>query len=92
MFFFVNFALFFKTIDGLLRRGKLDSLRYFLKEAAYKYTVGMGVYVHKPSKSILEFLDWPVLTSFFRLDMFKPLSKHVRSLFKSDKMRQDKYQ
>jgi phytoene desaturase len=68
--------------------GSTPHLRYFLKEAAYKYKVGMGVYVHKPSKSILEFLDWRVLTSFFRLDMFKPLSKHVRSLFENDKLRQ----
>lgn len=68
--------------------GSTANLRQFLKEAAYKYEVGMGVYVRKPSQSILEFLDWRVLSSFFRLDMFKPMSKHVRELFKSEKLRQ----
>lgn len=68
--------------------GCLPNLRHFLKEAAYKYEVGMGVYVRKPSNSIWEFMDRRVLASFFRLDMFKPMSKHVRGLFKSEKLRQ----
>lgn len=75
-------ALFEQTEPGSTR-----NLRKFLKEAAYKYKVGMGVFVQKPSKSILEFADWRVLSSIFRIDMFKPMSKHVRSLFKSEKLR-----
>jgi phytoene desaturase len=67
--------------------GSTTNLRHFLKEAAYKYKVGMGVFVRKPSKSILEFVDWRVATSFFRLDMFKPMSRHVRSLFKDERLR-----
>jgi phytoene desaturase len=68
--------------------GSTSNLRHFLKEAAYKYKVGMGVYVRKPSKSVLEFINWEVMSSFLRLDMFKPMSKHVRELFKHDKLRQ----
>jgi phytoene desaturase len=68
--------------------GSAVKLRQFLKEAAYKYEVGMGVYVKKPSLSILEFLDWRVLTSFFRLDMFQSMSTHLKRFFKSKKLHQ----
>ena len=70
-----------------LEPGSTPALRHFLREAAYKYEVGMGVYVRKPSNSIWEFIDWRVISSFFRLDMFKPMSKHVQQLFKADKLR-----
>ncbi len=67
--------------------GSTANLRHFLAEAAYKYEVGMGDFVKRPSKSIMEFADLRVLSSLFRLDMFKPMSKHVRSLFKNEKIR-----
>ena len=70
-----------------LEPGSVPNLRHFLKEAAYKYKVGMGVYVRKPSLHVWEFLTWEVISSFFCLDMFKSLSKHVRQLFKSEKLR-----
>ncbi|MBL7825987.1 MAG: phytoene desaturase [Saprospiraceae bacterium] len=73
----------FESIEA----GSSMNLRKFLKEAAYKYQVGMGVFVRKPSKSIMEFVDWRVISSLFRLDMFKPMSKHVRSLFKDERLR-----
>lgn len=77
-------------LESLFERtepGSTPNLRHFLTEAAYKYKVGMGIYVRKPSNSIWEFITWEVISSFFRLDMFKPMSKHVRGLFKSEKLR-----
>ncbi|MCB0545814.1 MAG: FAD-dependent oxidoreductase, partial [Saprospiraceae bacterium] len=66
--------------------GSAVQLRKFLHEAAYKYEVGMNEFVHKPSDSIREFADWRILTSMFRLQMFTSMSKHVRSLFKNEKL------
>jgi phytoene desaturase len=66
--------------------GSTAALRRFLSEAAYKYQVGMGEFVRKPSQSILEFADWRVVSSLFRLQMFTPMSKHVRQLFKNEKL------
>lgn len=68
--------------------GSAANLRKFLKEAAYKYRVGMSEFVHKPSDSMLEFADWRILASMFRLQMFTSLSKHVRSLFRHEKLLQ----
>ncbi|HRI62202.1 MAG TPA: phytoene desaturase family protein, partial [Saprospiraceae bacterium] len=66
--------------------GSSVNLRKFLKEAAYKYKVGMNEFVHKPSDSIMEFADWRIAASMFRLQMFTSMSKHVRSLFRNEKL------
>ncbi|MDX1912413.1 MAG: FAD-dependent oxidoreductase, partial [Saprospiraceae bacterium] len=42
--------------------GSAVRLRRFLSEAAYKYRVGMGEFVHKPSHNLLEFADLRVLS------------------------------
>ena len=68
--------------------GSTPNLRKFLHEAAYKYRVGMKEFVHKPSHSLLEFADWRIVNSLFRLQMFRSLSGHVRSLFKNEKLLQ----
>jgi phytoene desaturase len=66
--------------------GSSVKLRQFLAEAKYKYEVGMGEFVRKPSLSILEFADRRILASMFRLQMFSSLSAHVRSLFTNRKL------
>jgi len=66
--------------------GSAANLRKFLAEAEYKYRVGMGEFVHKPSHSIWEFADWRVLSSLVRLQMFTPMSRHVSKLFKHEKL------
>lgn len=66
--------------------GSSPNLRKFLAEAKYKYEVGMQEFVQKPSHSILEFADWRIATSLFRLQMFTSMSKHVRGLFKQEKL------
>lgn len=67
--------------------GSSKNLELFLKEAAYKYEVGMNEFVHKPSLSIFEFADIRVLKSIFRLQMLSSMSTHVRKLFKNEKLR-----
>jgi phytoene desaturase len=66
--------------------GSTANLRKFLDEAAYKYRVGMRDFVHKPSHSVLEFADWRIASSVFRLQMFTSMAKHVRQLFKNEKL------
>jgi phytoene desaturase len=67
-------------------QGSSVNLRRFLKEGKYKYDVGMGEFVVKPSHSIFEFMDWRVMKSFFQLQMFTDMSTYVRKLFKNEKL------
>ncbi|HZZ76169.1 MAG TPA: FAD-dependent oxidoreductase, partial [Puia sp.] len=46
------FALF-ESIE----KGSADALKMFLKEAAYKYRIGMNKLVYKPGRSFREFAD-----------------------------------
>lgn len=57
---------------------KLDA---FLKEAEYKYRVGMDEFVWKPSHSITEFFDLRIMKSSLKLQMFSSISKQIRKLF-----------
>jgi phytoene desaturase len=75
-----------ETMFERLEPGSTANLRRFLSEARYKYEVGMQEFVHKPSHSILEFADWRIVASLFRLQMFTPLSAHVRRLFTNEKL------
>jgi phytoene desaturase len=67
--------------------GSGKNLDLFLKEAAYKYKVGMNEFVHKPGLSIMEFADIRVFKSVFRLQMLSSMSDHVKKLFKNEKLR-----
>ena len=66
--------------------GSSKNLKKFLKEAQYKYEVGIKEFVQKPGHSILEFADIRVFKSLFRLQMFTSMSKHVRKLFKNKQL------
>jgi phytoene desaturase len=66
--------------------GSSANLKKFLAEAEYKYRVGMSEFVHKPSLSILEFADWRIVASLFRLQMFSSISNSVRKLFKNEQL------
>ena len=60
----------------------------FLKEAAYKYEVGINKLVHKPGQSLLEFADWELVKGVLRLDVFKSMKSHVARHFKNPKLRE----
>ncbi|WP_419802673.1 phytoene desaturase family protein [Mucilaginibacter sp.] len=66
--------------------GSSEKLREFLKQAAYKYKVGMGEYVFRPSHSITEFIDFRLIKESFRIQMLTSMSKHVREYFKNPKL------
>ncbi len=69
-----------------IEKGAASKLRSFLKEAEYKYKVGMHDFVFKPSLSFTEFLDIRLISSTFRLNMFQSISAHIRKHFKNPKL------
>ncbi len=75
-----------KELFESLEPGSSTKLIKFLDSAKYKYEVGLGEYVHKPSLSILEFVDIRILKSFMGLNMFSSISKEIRSLFSNPKL------
>jgi phytoene desaturase len=66
--------------------GGAAKLKEFLKQAEYKYKVGMGDYVFRPSHSITEFIDLRFITESFRIQMLNSLSKHVRKYFSNPEL------
>jgi len=66
--------------------GSSLQLNKFLQEAAYKYEVGINKLVHKPGKSISEFLDMDLAKGLLRLDVFTSMKKHVRKFFQHPKL------
>lgn len=64
-----------------VENGSAQQLRKFLKEAAYKYEVGMRDLVYKPGRSIFEYMDMRVIRGVFRLQLFRSFSSHVRKYF-----------
>lgn len=71
-----------------LEPGSTPKLREFLRQAEYKYRVGIGEFVWKPSTSITEFFDIRLVSKAFSLDLFASFGKHIRKFFKNDKLLQ----
>jgi len=69
-----------------LEKGSALKLKKFLEDAKVKYEVGMNEFVHKPSLSVLEFLNIKILTQGLKLDLFKSFSKYIRNNFKNPKL------
>lgn len=61
-------------------------LRAFLKQAAYKYEVGINKLVYKPGRSLTEFTSLKLLIDVVRMDVFQSMSKHVRKFFTHPKL------
>ena len=66
--------------------GSSKNLHKFLKQAKYKYEVGINDLVYKPGRSLLEFADLRVLKGLFKLDLLQPISKHIRKLFRNKRI------
>jgi len=67
-------------------KGSSIKLKEFLKDAEYKYNVSMSDFVHKPSLSILEFIDFRILNAALRMNLFKSISKYIHKHFKNPKL------
>ncbi len=77
-----------KELFNSLEPGSGEKLDHFIKEAAYKYEVGINKLVHKPGQSITEFLDADLIAGIFKLDVFNSIKSHVGKLFTHPKLRQ----
>jgi phytoene desaturase len=72
----------FESIEA----GSSTKLRRFLAQAEYKYKVGMGEYVFRPSHTITEFIDLNLIRKSFSMQLLTSMSKHVRRYFKNPKL------
>jgi phytoene desaturase len=66
--------------------GSSRGLQDFLTQAEYKYKVGMGEYVFKPSHSIAEYIDFKLVKKSLGIQLLTSMSKHVRQYFKNPKL------
>jgi len=71
-----------------LEPGSAARLKTFLKEAEYKYGVGMRDLVYQPGLSVWEFMDWRLLKSLFGMGVFQSFSAHARKYFKHPQLLQ----
>jgi phytoene desaturase len=70
-----------------LEKGAATQLDAFMKEAAYKYDVGINKLVHKPGRSLAEFLDMDLAKGILKLDVFTSMKKHISKYFKHPQLR-----
>lgn len=71
-----------------IEKGSGKKLDQFLKNAEYKYRISMTDLVFKPCHSLFEFVRWHIIKEVLKTNLFSPLAKEVRGLFKSEKLRQ----
>ncbi|RYE89461.1 MAG: FAD-dependent oxidoreductase, partial [Cytophagaceae bacterium] len=69
-----------------LEPGSAARLDEFLTQAQYKYEVGINKFVHLPSRSITEFIDWDIVKGAVRLDLLQSMAKHARKFFSHPKL------
>jgi len=69
-----------------IETGAADKLTAFMREANYKYDVGVKKLIYKPGLSLLELINKDTISGVFRLQIFSSFSKHVRSYFKNEKL------
>ena len=63
-------------------KGAAKKLREFLRQAAYKYEVGVNDLVYRPSLQLTEFIDIRIVKGLFQLDLLQSFRSHVRKFFK----------
>ncbi len=77
-----------KQLFESIEPGSSMRLDAFLKQASYKYDVGMNKFVWKPSRSITEFVSLKLLYDLGRMDVLQSFSEHIRKFFTDPKLLQ----
>ena len=77
-----------KKLFESIEKGSGEKLDAFLKEAEFKYDVGINKLVHKPGLSVTEFLSWDLAKGVFKLDVFTSIKKHISKHFKDPRLQQ----
>jgi phytoene desaturase len=70
-----------KALFDSIEPGSGAQLSEFLRQAAYKYDVGIQNFVWKPSRSVSEFMSIKLLYDVARLDVFQSFASHARKFF-----------
>lgn len=70
-----------KALFEKIEKGSGERLEEFLKEAEYKYGVGIKKLVYKPGRSVSEFFDPDFAKGIIKLDVFTSMKKHVNKYF-----------
>ena len=86
---FVDIPSDMPSLENLFESIELGAglkLREFLKQAEYKYRVGMQDYVYRPSHSITEFIDLRLIREAFKIQILKSQRSHVRKFFQNPKL------
>jgi phytoene desaturase len=68
-----------REIFESLEPGSGKKLDIFIKEAEYKYEVGINDLVYKPSRSVFEFMNPALLAGIIRMDVFKSFQSHIEN-------------
>jgi phytoene desaturase len=74
------------TLFESIEKGSAEKLKQFLKEAEYKYQIGMNDLVYKPGLSLMEFMNVRFFKGIFKLDVFKSIASHIRKSFTNPKL------
>ncbi len=74
------------TLFESIEKGSAVQLQKFMKQAAYKYSVGMNNMVYLPGHSVSEYLSLGLIRDAFKLQLFSSFSKHIRSFFKNPRL------
>lgn len=69
-----------------IEKGSSKNLQKFLKEAEFKYNVGMKELVYKPAYSWFEFASLEVLSGVLKSNVFSSVSSYVRKYFKDERL------
>jgi phytoene desaturase len=69
-----------------IETGAADQLKKFMKEAEYKYQVGINDLVYQPGLSIQELMRPDLIKGVFKLQVFSSFSKHIRNFFKDSRL------
>lgn len=77
-----------KQLFESIEKGSSSRLEDFLAESKYKYDVGIGEFVWKPSLSITEFFDYRLLTKAISLDLFASFGRYIRKFFSNRRLLQ----
>lgn len=77
-----------KVVFESMEAGAGAKLEKYLREALYKYNVGINKLVYKPGLSITEFLEWDTIRGMFKLDVFTSIKKHISKHFSHPRLRQ----
>jgi phytoene desaturase len=77
-----------RSMFEAMEPGSGQRLDAFLKQAAYKYDIGINTFVWKPSRRLSEFFSFKLLYDVSRLDVLQSFATHVRKFFKDPRLLQ----